>query len=79
MVMDLESLKFRCCFCDKGIKETKVDPLDISLMGLKKLRTENRSSVDFYCHFACAQEKLHPYFQGYMIEGIFAVDEDESL
>lgn len=72
----IENLRFRCCFCDKGIVETKVDPLDISLMGLKKLRNGRRSSVDFYCHFACVKNKLDPYFQGYMVEGIFEADDE---
>lgn len=32
----VENLKFRCCFCDKGIVKTNVDQLDISFLSLEK-------------------------------------------
>jgi len=70
------NLKFQCCFCNLGIEETNLDPLDISILGYKKLALGQRSSVDFFCHYNCVKNKLNPYFQGYMVEGIFEADDE---
>lgn len=72
------NLDFQCCLCGQGIVETNVDPLDINIMGFKKNYSQDRSSVTFYAHFECVKNKLHPYFQGYMIEDVFIIDEEQK-
>lgn len=81
----IEKLKFTCCFCNKGIQQTEIDPMNINIMGnydkyLKKNMTlKDLPSQDFYCHFACLKNKLDAYFQGYFTEDNFIVEEDDTL
>jgi hypothetical protein len=48
-------------------------------MGYKKLSLGQRSSVDFFGHYNCIKDKLDPYFQGYMVEEIFTIDDEEKI
>lgn len=74
-------LEFSCCFCGKGIVPTRVDPLNINIVGnydeyLKKHGSlEDQPSQDYYCHFSCLKNKMEPYYGGYLMESNFIIND----
>jgi hypothetical protein len=58
---------FQCCFCAKGIKEDRVDPLDINIIFNEDMKNNSGSFQNFYAHFSCLKEKLHTTMQGYLV------------
>jgi len=61
-----------CCFCNKGIEENKVDPIDINIVFNEDMLEETGSFQSFYAHFYCLKPTLHKDIQGYLVR----VDED---
>lgn len=56
----------RCCFCNQGIKESAVDPLDISVISNEEKGNPDSFQL-FYAHFICFKQKLHKDIQGYFV------------
>ena len=55
----MNEYKFRCCFCNKTIESSAVDPADINvLINIDKDKNQ-QISQNFYCHIGCFREKLH--------------------
>ena len=49
-----------CCFCNKGVVETKIDPCDISIItGWNRPKSKRRDQF-FWCHLECFRSKMHP-------------------
>jgi len=63
----MNKFNFQCCFCNEGIAENKVDPIDISIIFNEDMLLKTGATQDFWAHFYCLQEKLHPYMKGYLI------------
>lgn len=67
----MESVKdmweFQCCFCNEAIKEDSVDPLDMNIVFNEDMIAKTGSFQNFYTHFHCLKEKLHPSFKGYLV------------
>jgi hypothetical protein len=59
----MDNIKFRCCFCNRGIESSKVDPADINILINIDKPADQRYSQDFYCHVMCIREKLHEDFK----------------
>lgn len=64
----MEKLEFNCCFCNQGIIENNVDPLDINIMHNIDVLNKTRREQTFYAHFDCLKEKLHPYSKEYFFK-----------
>jgi hypothetical protein len=58
---------FKCCFCNEGILENNVDPIDISIVLNEDMQKNNGSSQSFYAHFNCFKQKLYKDLQGYLV------------
>jgi formiminotetrahydrofolate cyclodeaminase len=55
----MNGLKFRCCFCNKGIESSKTNPAEINvLINLDKSK-DQQYNQNFYCHVECFREKIH--------------------
>jgi hypothetical protein len=58
---------FECCFCKKGIKETKTDPIDINVVFNEDMIKKTGSFQNFYAHFDCFHATLHKDIKGYFV------------
>lgn len=54
-----QQLAFRCCYCNKKIESTKVDPANVNVLINFDKAADQQVSQDFFCHTACFREKLH--------------------
>ena len=57
-----------CCFCAQNILETKIDPIDITIMAnsASAKPENNHAQIFFWGHTKCFLKKLHPKHQGYL-------------
>lgn len=58
---------FECCFCKKSIKETQNDPIDINIILNQDMQEKTGTAANFWAHFDCMSERLHPDVQGYLL------------
>lgn len=56
----MADLEFECCFCEKDIESTNVDPSILTIMTHTTEDEEDANSQDFFCHFSCFQKKISP-------------------
>lgn len=71
----MENLLYRCCFCDKIIKSTNVDPCDLNVLINCDKSKEKQDNQSFYCHINCLREKLHENLIKLLIVDL--IDEEE--
>ncbi len=62
-----KSPNYRCCFCNKSVDENLVDPLDINIIFNEDMVKKTGSFQNFYAHFECLKDKLHPNVKGYLV------------
>lgn len=55
----MDELKFTCCFCNKTIESSKVNPADINILINIDKPEHEQYSQNFWCHVECFREKLH--------------------
>jgi hypothetical protein len=53
-----EKLLFTCCFCNKVIKPSKVDPSELSIMINFDKSIDKQCSQTFFCHADCFRGHL---------------------
>ncbi len=76
----IEELGFQCCFCNTGITENNINPIDINIITNEARRDKTGSEQLFFAHFHCFKERLHQYFKAYFIqESDFRLYENEVL
>jgi len=65
----MQTLQFRCCFCNTMIVSTDVDPCDINILINVDKPKQEQDNQTFYCHVSCFKERLHDN-----IKKLFIVD-----
>lgn len=69
-ITELDSVRFRCCFCNTKIQSSEVDPCDVNILINIDKPEEKRDSQTFYCHVACFKSKMHGDMRGYLVVDI---------
>ena len=63
----MNDIGFMCCFCDKNIESTNVDPCDLNILINLDKSKEYQDNQTFYCHIECFREKLHKNIHNYLV------------
>lgn len=75
---EISRLEFRCCFCNKNINQTDIDPCNIKITGNWFETNGSQLSRDFCFHFSCLETRLHNYIKSYLMEGIFSIKKNKE-
>lgn len=68
-----------CCFCNKNIKITDIDPCDIDILINWDKSKEKQHNQTFWCHLECFREKLHANIRIHlMVDLLVASGNDEE-
>lgn len=78
MEIMINELKFTCCFCNKKIENTDIDPCNINIMANYDKDIEYKPTQDFFCHFSCLKNSFHNYYKGYLLESTFSSIRDNT-
>jgi len=71
----MQELKYRCCFCNKIIESTKVDPCDINILINLDKPKQQQDNQTFYCHIDCFKEKMHQEMRKSLV--VHLVDDED--
>lgn len=67
-----------CCFCNKSIKISKIDPCDINIMANWDKPQGEKKDQTFWCHYECFRSKMHIDVEKYLVLDILLDNEDEA-
>jgi hypothetical protein len=54
-----ENLELLCCFCNKKIESSNVNPADLNIQINWDKSKDMQYNQTFFCHIECFKEKLH--------------------
>lgn len=57
--LNINELKFKCCFCNKGILSNKTDPCDVNVLVNIDKPSDKQYNQTFYCHLECFRAVMH--------------------
>lgn len=60
-----ENLNLLCCFCNKDIKSSKINPTEINILINFDKSKDLQHEQSFFCHVECFREKLHESIKNY--------------
>jgi len=65
-----------CCFCDKNIESTNVNPCDINILTNWDKPKNKQHNQTFWCHIECLRDKLHKSVQQHLIVDLLTDDSE---
>lgn len=68
--------EFVCCFCNNIIEKNEINPCHIDIVACLD-KPKNQQFRQAYCfHLDCLKIRVHEYFMGYLIDGIFSIKDN---
>jgi hypothetical protein len=64
-----------CCFCDKNIVTSHIDPCDINILTNWDKAPEKQQNQTFWCHIGCFREVLHGNVKRHLVVDLLSNDD----
>jgi hypothetical protein len=66
--IDLESLRYQCCFCGLTIEPTVPDVASLRYTTCIDRTPDMQHDQELFCHTRCFRERLHPAVKVYALD-----------